>query len=153
MKLLVCIVFAACAFAQEQPIPYSHKQHVALGLKCAFCHENPAPGEMMGIPEGLKCMSCHATVKADSPSIQKLAAMAKRPGGVPWTRVYQIPSYVVFSHKTHVRAGATCETCHGPVAERVQMKKETDISMGECMSCHREKKAPNECTSCHEERK
>jgi len=35
----------------------------------------------------------------------------------------------------------------------VQMKKETDISMGGCMSCHREKKAPNECTSCHEERK
>ena len=107
----------------------------------------------MGIPEGLKCMGCHATVKADSPSIQKLAAMAKRPGGVPWVRVYQIPSYVVFSHKTHVLAGATCETCHGPVAERVQMKKETDISMGGCMSCHREKKAPNECTSCHEERK
>src|SRR2546427_7001080 len=33
-----------------QPIPYSHKQHIALGLKCGNCHEMPDPGELMGIP-------------------------------------------------------------------------------------------------------
>ena len=153
MRPLLLLILAAAAFAQDQPIPYSHKQHLAMGLKCGFCHENADPGEMMGIPDGKKCMTCHSTVKPDSPQIQKLTAMAKRPNGVPWVRVYQIPSYVMFSHRTHTQAGNTCETCHGPVAQREQIKKETDISMGGCMSCHTAKKAPNECTSCHEEKK
>jgi hypothetical protein len=30
-----------------QPIPYSHKRHLALGLECRQCHVNPDAGEMM----------------------------------------------------------------------------------------------------------
>ena len=29
-----------------QPLPYSHKQHVALGLQCRFCHVNPDAGQV-----------------------------------------------------------------------------------------------------------
>ena len=43
----------------QQPIPYSHKTHLAMGLKCANCHTNPDPGEVMGFPAESKCMSCH----------------------------------------------------------------------------------------------
>ena len=146
------LLLLAQATAPLQPIPYSHKTHVALGLKCQECHTMPDPGEMMGIPAESKCMACHKTVRKESPAIQKLAGFAADGKPVPWVRVYQIPSYVYFSHKAHLAAGANCETCHGKVAESDQLKRETDIRMGGCMNCHRERKAPNDCTYCHEQK-
>jgi hypothetical protein len=65
-------------------------------------------------------------------------------------RIYQIPSYVAFSHKTHLETGAKCVKCHGDVAQRDVLTKEGDISMGACMTCHRENKASNDCGFCHE---
>ena len=123
-----------------------------MGLKCAGCHEMADPGEMMGIPAAAKCMTCHQSVKKDSPAIQKLAAFADRKEPVPWVRVYQIPGYVFFSHKEHLATGATCETCHGRVPERERLFRETDISMGGCMNCHRANRASLDCTFCHEQR-
>src|SRR6266404_8704716 len=139
-------------FAASQPIPYSHKTHLALGLQCKNCHTNPDPGEMMGYPVTKTCRGCHTTVKKESPAIQKLAEYAKEQKPVPWVRVYQIPSYVFFSHRTHQQAGASCQTCHGPVAERDVIVKEVDTSMGACMDCHRKNKASIDCTYCHEQR-
>ncbi len=49
----------------KQPVPYSHKQHLAMGLLCKNCHTNPDPGEMMGIPPVKVCLGCHTTVKTD----------------------------------------------------------------------------------------
>ena len=139
-------------FAAAQPIPYSHKTHLALGLQYQNCHTNPDPGEMMGYPVTKTCMGCHTTVKTESPAIQKLAGYAKDQKPVPWVRVYQIPSYVFFSHRTHQEAGANCQTCHGPVAEREVITKEVDTSMGACMDCHRKNKASIDCTFCHDAR-
>ena len=152
---LAALFGAFCCLAQTppvQPIPYSHKQHLALGLKCKNCHEMPDPREMMGIPAASKCMSCHQSVKKDSQAIQKLASYAAQNRPVPWVRVYQIPSYVSFSHEAHLEGGAVCETCHGPVAQRDQLWRETDITMGGCMNCHRARKASLDCGYCHEPR-
>jgi hypothetical protein len=143
------------AFAAEgpvQPIPYSHKQHVSLGLKCKECHTMPEPGEMMTIPAAAKCMTCHQSVKTEAESIRKLAAFAAEKKDVPWVRVYQIPGYVFFSHKAHLESGAACETCHGPVATRDRLWKEKEVSMGACMDCHRANRASLECNYCHETR-
>lgn len=135
----------------EQPIPYSHKKHVGeLKLQCNMCHPNKEPGETMGIPQASTCMQCHTSVKTDSPIIQKLAEHAKSNRAVQWRRVYEIPAYVYFSHKAHLDAGATCNVCHGKVAEREQLFRETDISMGGCMTCHRVKNARLDCSFCHE---
>jgi Zn ribbon nucleic-acid-binding protein len=136
----------------QQPIPYSHKTHLGLGLQCKNCHTNPDPGEMMGIPETKVCMNCHQAVKTDSPHIQKLTEHAKQNRPVPWIRVYEIPGYVYFSHKAHIAAGATCETCHGPVKDREVLWRETNISMGGCMDCHTKNKASNDCGFCHQPR-
>jgi hypothetical protein len=155
LSRVILLVFVGAMFAAEsplQPIPYSHKQHLALGLKCANCHEMPDPGEMMGIPAVSKCMTCHQSVKKDSPAIQKLAAFAASKEPVPWVRVYQIPSFVFFSHKNHLDSGAKCETCHGKVAERDRLFREKDISMGGCQNCHRENKASTDCMFCHDPR-
>jgi Fe-S cluster assembly scaffold protein SufB len=107
----------------------------------------------MGFPASSFCMSCHASVKKDSPHIARLAAAAKENKPLPWVRVYKIPSYVFFSHRIHVETGATCQTCHGPVAERDVITKEVDISMGACMDCHRKNKASNDCKFCHDDLK
>jgi hypothetical protein len=137
----------------EQPIPYSHKLHVGtLKLKCNMCHPNKDPGEIMGIPQASTCMQCHSSVKTDSPAIQKLADYAKTSRQIRWARVYEIPTYVMFSHKAHLEAGNTCQECHAQVAERDQLFREADISMGGCMTCHRMKKASNDCSFCHEPR-
>jgi hypothetical protein len=157
---LVAVLCAAFAFSQTatktappQPVPFSHKVHAGtLKLPCKTCHTNPDPGEMMTIVAASKCMPCHSTIKADSPAIQKLAAFAKENRELKWTRVYQIPGYVFFSHRAHLDAGSTCEECHGPVNTRDQLFRETDISMGGCMNCHRANKASLDCTYCHEQR-
>ena len=47
------------------------------------------------------------------PAIQKLADYAKSSRPVRWARVYQIPTYVFFSHRAHLEAKNTCQECHG----------------------------------------
>lgn len=137
---------------QQQPIPYSHKTHLAMGLKCNSCHKNADPGEAMGYPDEGFCMSCHRAVKTNSPHIQKLTAAAKEKKPIPWVRVYRIPAFVYFSHRVHLEAGATCERCHGAVRERDVITREVTHTMQSCMACHTASKAPNECNTCHEER-
>ncbi|MBI1787412.1 MAG: cytochrome c3 family protein [Acidobacteria bacterium] len=131
----------------EQPIPYSHKTHLKLGLKCAECHTLPGKGEAAGYPPESKCMACHAQVKRDSAAIGKLAGYFQLKKPVPWQQIYRLPDYVWFSHKRHSKSA--CETCHGPVAERDVIVKEKAITMVACMACHEDTSAPNECNSCH----
>ena len=137
-----------------QPIPYSHKQHLALGLECKTCHEVREPGDFAGIPATSKCMTCHVQIKKEIPAIQRLADYDKRKEEVPWKRIYRIADYVYFSHKVHLASGkATCESCHGQVRQRDVLFKEKDsTSMASCMDCHRENAVPITCDFCHEVR-
>ena len=152
------LVAVVSSFAQqelkgpEQPIPYSHKQHLALRLACKDCHVNPDPGDTMSFPASSKCMSCHQTIKKDSTAIQKLATFDRDKQEIPWVRVYKVPDFVFFSHKTHLDASAKCEECHGQVAQRDRLFRESDLSMAGCMSCHRERNAAMGCESCHDAR-
>jgi Cytochrome c7 and related cytochrome c/Class III cytochrome C family len=141
---------AAEATAPQQPIAFSHKKHAGeLQMRCNFCHAQSRSGETLAIPQATTCMTCHATVATSNPEIQKLTAFAKSNETIPWVRVYQLPSFVTFSHKMHLDHGNTCEECHGPVPQRDQIFQETDISMGGCLSCHRRKQATTECNACH----
>jgi hypothetical protein len=143
-----CIVLAA-AEAPEQPLPFSHKTHAGdLKLQCKMCHPNPNPGETMTIAAPPVCMQCHSAIKTDSPAIQKLAAYAKDGKQVPWVRIYEIPSWVNFSHRSHLQAQNTCDECHGKVVERDRLYREVDLNMGTCMNCHAAKKASIDCGYC-----
>jgi hypothetical protein len=142
---------AAAANAPDQPVPFSHKKHAGeLAMSCEFCHAPSRSGETLSIPSASKCMSCHQTVAADTPGIQKLASFAHNNEPVPWVRVYQLPSFVTFSHKVHLDRGNTCQECHGQVAQRDQLFQEVGISMQACINCHQAKKARTECDTCHE---
>ena len=130
-----------------QPIPFSHKQHATQA--CDGCHKLAPSGEVVSIPTGKECMTCHSEVAKNSPAIQDLKTYVDNKQPIPWVRVYELPSFVDFNHKTHLSAGAKGETCHGPVATRDRITVETDISMGGCMDCHRAAKATISCSGCH----
>ena len=134
----------------EQPVPFSHKQHAGtLKMACEYCHALSRSGETLSIPRASFCMQCHQTIATDNASVQRLAEYARTDRTIPWVRIYELPSFVSFSHKVHLQHGATCEECHGAVAERIYLYKESDISMATCVNCHRTKQASTECSTCH----
>jgi hypothetical protein len=137
--------------APEQPIPYSHKVHLAQGLQCVMCHETVETDDHATLPPTATCMGCHTNVKTDSPNIQKLKGYDDKNEAVPWRRVYRLPSFVYFSHKQHVTdAKVTCDVCHGNVPQLDAMQKVKDISMAACIDCHKSHSAPVNCDTCHE---
>lgn len=136
--------------APAQPIPYSHRKHLALGLNCKDCHNNPEPGKLMTFPDTGKCMQCHATVAKDKPMIQKLASYGRSKQAIPWVRVYTVLPGVVWSHRPHLAAGVNCEMCHGQVREMEQMSEVTSVtSMAACLNCHEANHAKTVCDTCH----
>ena len=64
--------------APVQPLPYSHKKHVALGLDCRTCHVNPDPGKLMTFPPTTLCMGCHQGIAADRPRSSSSRASRRR---------------------------------------------------------------------------
>jgi hypothetical protein len=133
-----------------QPIPYSHKKHLALGLDCKDCHTNPEPGRLMTFPDTDKCMLCHGMVAKEKPSIQKLAEYAKSKQAVPWIRVYTVLPGVAWSHRPHLDAGIKCEACHGQVREMEAMSEVTSVTtMYSCLHCHEMNQAKTACDTCH----
>ena len=137
-------------FPPVQPIPYSHKTHLALGLECKTCHTNPDPGKLMTFPVTSTCMSCHNAVAKSKPAIQKLAAFAKSQQEVPWVRVYAVLPGVNWTHRKHLDAGMKCETCHGQVAQMDAMSEAMSVTtMAVCISCHKANNAPTVCQTCH----
>jgi hypothetical protein len=139
--------------APSQPLPYSHKTHVALGLKCGDCHVNPEPGDRMEFPQTAKCMACHTKVAKDKPAIEKLTEFSKSKQPIPWARVYVVGAEVYWNHRSHLEAGVKCESCHGAVAQMEVVANVTNVTtMAGCVECHRQMKAGTGCQFCHEGR-
>jgi hypothetical protein len=82
-----------------------------------------------------------------------------QPQPIRWKRVYEVPDFVYFDHRPHVGAGVRCQQCHGEVQTMDRVRQVGSLSMGWCVSCHRNAtehgingKAANakvECTTCH----
>lgn len=135
-----------------QPLPFSHKTHAGtLSLDCKTCHVNPDPGELMTFAANATCMGCHTAIKTDSPHIQELAKAAEENRPIEWVRVYEIPGFVYFNHRTHIESGATCQQCHGDIPSRERVFVDGDITMAGCMNCHVENAASIDCSYCHDQ--
>ena len=147
-------VLAKPPAAPAQPLPYSHRQHLELGLvECVDCHVQPGAGPMMTFPATDTCMSCHATQPATTAALKELAGLAASGTPIPWVRVYRMPSYVYWSHASHLEAGVTCANCHGAVAENEAMRQETNVTtMTGCLACHEARQVHTDCADCHEPR-
>ncbi|MGA2881691.1 MAG: cytochrome c3 family protein [Bryobacteraceae bacterium] len=136
--------------APAQPLPYSHKTHLALGLQCQQCHTNPDQGVQMAFPATSTCMMCHQTIAKNRPAIVKLAEFAKSSQPIPWVRVYQLTPGVTWTHRKHLQAGVQCVMCHGNVAQLDAMAQTTSIlAMASCISCHQSHRANTTCATCH----
>ncbi|MGA3105104.1 MAG: cytochrome c3 family protein [Terriglobales bacterium] len=136
--------------APEQPIPYSHKRHLAMGLECKLCHVNPEPGNRMTFPATSVCMSCHQNIAKTKPDLAKLAEYAKSGEPIPWVRVYKLLPGPRWSHRPHLEAGAKCEMCHGAVSQMDHMQEVTSVTtMYSCLSCHQVNHAKTSCNTCH----
>jgi hypothetical protein len=95
-------------------------------------------------------MACHRAIRPDAPDVKKLAAFHQRGEKIPWLRVYRVRDFVFFSHANHVKAGAACADCHGPVESRDVLLKEVSTNMASCVNCHRARKASTDCSLCHQ---
>jgi hypothetical protein len=155
--------FYDVGYAPLQPVPYSHKLHAGdLGIDCKYCHFNAERGKHAGVPPVSVCMGCHAPEKGMAaqsfPGVVKLLELAnneagfydndqdldpagegvRKDGGViHWNRVHKLPDHVFFSHQWHVKAGVSCQTCHGPIETMEVVQQAENLSMGWCISCHR----------------
>lgn len=144
--------FAGLRPAARQPIEFPHDVHVRKNIGCTeTCHEGATRGAEAGLPGVNTCMICHAGIATDKPLVQKITAMEREGLDLAWQRVFGYPktSHVRFNHAPHVRAKLDCATCHGDIARQTVAQRNVVLTMGDCVTCHRENNAPNECVTCH----
>ena len=128
--------------AREQPIPFSHKHHVAgLGLDCRFCHTTAEESAFAGLPPSKTCMGCHSVVWNEAPMLEPLRQSYRDDTPIQWNRVHDLPDFVYFDHSIHVAKGVGCTTCHGQVDQMPLMWRENTLNMNWCTQCHRDPEA------------
>jgi len=146
-----------------QPIHFSHKIHAGDNkIDCKYCHSSARVSKTSGIPSLNVCMNCHKSIfeyngetTADyskefyDGEIKKLYDAVgwddeeqqytgdTKP--VKWVRVHNLPDFVYYNHSQHVMVGGIeCQTCHGPIEEMEIVEQHSPLTMGWCISCHRE---------------
>lgn len=131
--------FTEVGVAREQPVPFSHKHHVAgLGLDCRYCHTSVENSSFAGIPPTKTCMNCHGQIWSDSPALEPVRASLRNDQSIEWIRVNDLADFVYFNHSIHVAKGVGCQTCHGQVDQMPLTWREKTLHMEWCLECHRE---------------
>ena len=128
---------------REQPVPFSHQHHVnGVGIDCRYCHTSVESAAFANIPPTKTCMNCHSQIWASSPTLEPVRESFRSDRSIPWTRVHDLPDFVYFDHSIHVNKGVGCSTCHGRVDQMQRVTQVQPLTMGWCLSCHRDP-APN----------
>lgn len=131
--------FTEVGTAREQPVPFSHKHHVAgLGVDCRYCHTSVENSSFAGIPPTKTCMNCHAQIWSDSSTLEPVRASFRNDKSIEWVRVNDLADFVYFNHSIHVAKGMGCQTCHGRVDQMPLTWREQTLQMDWCLECHRQ---------------
>lgn len=131
-------------YAPDQPIKFSHLIHAGENeIDCQYCHFTADYSLSANIPSNNVCLNCHNVVRNGTLSgafeINKIHKAAETGDPVEWIRVHKLPDHSFFSHAQHVNAGKQeCADCHGEVETMHIVKQVEDLSMGWCLTCHRE---------------
>jgi hypothetical protein len=126
-----------------QPVPFSHAHHVGgLGLDCRYCHTSVTESRFAELPPTETCMTCHSQLWTNAPMLAPVRQSLAEGQPLRWRRVHRLPDYVYFDHSIHVAKGVGCSTCHGDVAQMPLIRQAAPLTMGWCLSCHRDP-APN----------
>ena len=124
--------------ARDQPVPFSHKHHVADdGIDCRYCHTSVETSAFAGLPPTETCMSCHSQLWANAEMLEPVRSSFRTGTSLEWTRVHDLPDFVYFNHSIHVNKGIGCSTCHGRVDQMPLMYKVNTLYMQWCVDCHR----------------
>jgi hypothetical protein len=135
--------FWRVGYQPKQPIEFSHKLHAGdLGMDCRYCHSSVERSSFAAVPPTQTCMNCHSKVKTDSPKLSLLREHAADDRPIPWVRVHDLPDHAYFDHAAHLSAGVGCSSCHGRVDQMQRVTQVQPLTMGWCLSCHRDP-APN----------
>lgn len=160
-RIWIILIFVAAALeaglalsgdaaAPAQPIAFSHKIHAGdYRIACEYCHIYARRAAVAGIPSLQRCMGCHKITGADKPEVQKLQQYWNQKKRIAWEQVTRLPDFVYFEHWPHIRSKIACQTCHGPVESMVQVRQVKDLTMSECLACHRQRQASIDCMICH----
>ena len=146
---------ASAAWADDvsnapQPINFPHYIHAGkFKIDCMYCHTYARRSEVSGIPMVAKCIGCHLHIPAvrNKPRIKKLFSYWKKKQPIPWLKVHDLPDFVYFPHMRHIQrfifqdgrpTQQVCGMCHGDVKTFVTARKIRPLTMGWCLSCHRQ---------------
>jgi len=148
-----------------QPIAFSHKVHAGDNkIDCQYCHSSAKHSKTSGIPSANVCMNCHKNISeytgepfdghTKEDLTKEIAKIYQATGWDPdnftykkdfvskpikWIRVHNLPDFAYYNHSQHVTvAGIKCQQCHGPVEEMHEVYQFSSLTMGWCISCHRE---------------
>ena len=139
-----------------QPIAFPHSVHAGVDrIDCQYCHFAAERSVDAGIPPVATCWGCHQVIKGTTPAQQaeigKVAGYWERQEPIPWVRVYKVSDHVQFPHMRHIAAQVDCTECHGDVAQTAGVIEQPvqRLSMGWCVSCHKERDASRDCAVCH----
>lgn len=140
------------AVVVQQPVPFSHATHTAvggIGMQCQSCHTGAEQGAGAGMPQAASCLDCHRHILSNDARLLPLHAAAAPDSpiytGEPlaWVRRTPLPAHVHFHHFRHTRAGVTCAECHPTPDAPVPH------TMSFCLDCHRKHALPCNCDACH----
>jgi hypothetical protein len=135
-------------------IPFDHTIHAGqasgqAAMPCLSCHVYADKSPVAGIPSGKKCMGCHKFVAKEKPGVKLLAERVEEGRPLRWARVFDLPDFIYFSHRVHIRARIDCKECHGDVATMKVVRQDRPFTMGRCLECHEERRANRDCVACH----
>jgi hypothetical protein len=125
--------------AKNQPVPFSHKHHVAgMGIDCRYCHTSVEVSAVAGIPPTKTCMNCHSQIWTNAEMLEPVRASFRENRGIEWVKVHDLPDFAYFNHSIHVAKGMGCTTCHGQVDQMPLVMQTQTLQMAWCLDCHRQ---------------
>jgi hypothetical protein len=121
-----------------QPVAFQHNLHVTqLGIDCRYCHTTVEIAAAASVPATETCMTCHSQIRVGTPGLAAVSASWELGTPIAWNRVHDLPDFAFFNHSAHINNGVGCSTCHGRVDQMAGIWKESPLTMGWCMECHR----------------
>jgi hypothetical protein len=125
--------------APDQPVLFSHRHHAGeLRIDCRFCHGTVETSANAGLPPTQTCLTCHSQLFTDTPLLRPVVTSAEQNVPLAWARVTVMPDHVHFDHSIHIAKGIACSSCHGEVADMALTAKARELTMRECLECHRD---------------
>ena len=149
------VVVARSQAPPEQPIPFPHNTHIALGVQCLYCHPGASRGRVAGLPTVGKCQGCHSNLTKQSDLLDEVSDFWANNETVAWAPVAIQPDFVYFTHRPHIAAGLNCENCHGDLSQMTVAEPFGNHNMGWCLNCHQDQGAEkwvklSDCATCHQ---